>query len=1294
MKRLLTLLLMLVSLASATWADLTVGDVKVTATGNVSPSGLKSGTIYYDASTNTLTLNNATLAYEPSANSNEGVITTSKGTTLTITVKGTNSVTSSKTYAALKFYTSTITFNGDGSLDLAGRSDDLYGLNESTIIIKGSVRLTAMKNGIGTNNYCKKLTVAENAVVKAKQISYVRELELLNGQEIVEPAGATFENNAVRVNGSLAKNVVIMKLETYPIKVLGKSISNLNASNFTVDGLTSGTVKYDAASNTLTLSGVTMTSTADDVYGLWTGSAVGSLTVKLVGTNTINTKNMAIGVNSNLTFTGTGNLTATSTGSYGISCMGSSKKVTIENSSYCVINSKNYAVYGNQSELVLKKAKSDDYGYRFTNTSGGAAIYNLTALTLDNTDFFYQESLDISGTPGCYFDAAAYTVKQNGGALASKVAFKSIKEALPIYVCGKQLNVVSSYDIIEAGSPSITGGGGNAVCYDPSTKTLTLNNATIDNTGAPGDPAYCLKFDDFQGTVQLVGDNKVVSIRHCAIQTVNDKSEVTFKGSGSLTAKGPNYGLMPWAGKIILSDNVKVTAEGSSYGIGSNNAGKYNETVVISGNAQVKANTIGGLHALTLEGGQQIVAPAGAVFKLISGDTNHGVCESESSNTLAKNVVIQKVETYPIEVCDMAVNSYNAADILGDGTFKYDNSTKTLTINGATIDNTSLTNVVLNENVEDLKINIVGTNNLKVNSQLFELKAKTTFTGTGTVNGEVTDWQSIGIFLNKNANYQVIADGPTFNIKGARGVTGFQAPTFVMNSGKFVFEPSGTNENIFNAISNSAFTLGDGMAIVEPEGGYYDSSLRSITVDGTERYRGKVVIQKAQSYGLMVSGIPVTSLNCADILGDGKAVYDAEANVLTLDGATLTGIENRVADLKVIVKGETTVENNADNAVLIDSYSNITFEGDGTLTLRSTNKTSLGMRLAATFSGAGSVLTMLIQGPKVNITAGQGLYGTGFDPILDIYYPSTLSYAPVEGGNANPISGFLGFNLSKLTMVSPAGAYYNTSNRYVQLNDARYTGALLIDIEAYDLWIAGTRVTEVNKDDILGNGVFSYVSWYKTLKISGDYDHTTETRLVDSKIEDLIINVERPSRLTTTFDPTIIHLSANTEIRGGRLILECTSEDQDCIGIYQDGGDKLTISNADIEVGDGFSYAITGEPGIALEVISSDISAKAHAEGCFKDFESMTLTDCYIESHRGATYTDGALVDADGHIIGSDAMPETVVIKRGTDAVNGLAAGTAATDVFDVAGRKLDTVGRGINIVRSADGRVRKVLKK
>lgn len=1066
MKRLLTLLLMLVSLASATWAGLTVGDVTVTATGNVSPSGLKSGTIYYDASTNTLTLNNATLAYEPSANSNDGVITTSKGTTLTITVKGTNSVTSSKAYAGLWFNNSTITFNGDGSLDVAGRSDDLYGLNESTIIIKGSVRLTAMNKGIGTNNYCKKLTVAENAVVKAKHISYVRELELLNGQEIVEPAGATFENNAVRVNGSLAQNVVIQKVETYPI-----------------------------------------------------------------------------------------------------------------------------------------------------------------------------------------------------------------------YVCGKQVNSKNCADIL----------GDGKVTYNNSTKTLTLNNATIDNSGASGEPAYCLKFDDFQGTVQLVGDNKVVSIRHCAIQTVNDKSEVTFKGSGSLTAKGPNYGLMPWAGKIILSDNVKVTAEGVTYGIGSNNSGKFNETVVVSGNAQVKASTIGAIHALILEDGQQIVAPAGAVFKLFSEDTNHGVCESESSNTLAKNVVIMKAETYPIEVCDMAVNSYNAADILGDGTFKYDNSTKTLTINGATIDDTSLTNVVLNKNVEDLKINIVGTNNLKVNSQLFELKAKTTFTGTGTVNGEVTDWQSIGIFLNKNANYQVIADGPTFNIKGARGVTGFAAPTFVMNSGKFVFEPSGTNENIFNAIGNSAFTLGDGMAIVEPEGGYYDSSLRSITVDGTERYRGKVVIQKVESYGLEVSGIPVTSLNCADILGDGKVIYDNSTKTLTLNGATIINAESSessviqnagVNPLTISVQGEASVVAEQDGKAAIISSHPVTIQGSGKLTLKS--KSDCGLYVPHT--------SATIKDIELEASGAWGIAGYGgSEETLTI----ENAIVRAEGPNG-AICDFKTITLGEgLSILTPADG--KVSGGAVVDASGAVAKEVVIGVDTstkYDLFVNGAQVTSVNAADILGNGVFKYDDATKTLTIKGNYDNTAESRLVDSSIDGLIVNVEGASKLSTTRDVTLLRFTANTEIRGGKLILECTSEDQDCIGIYQDGGDKLTISNADIEIGDGFSYAITGEPGIALEVISSDIVAKAHAEGCFKDFESMTLTDCYIESHRGATYTDGALVDTDGHIIGSDAQPETVVIKRGTDAVNGIAAGTAATDVFDVAGRKLDAVGRGINIVRSADGRVRKVLKK
>lgn len=41
--------------------------------------------------------------------------------------------------------------------------------------------------------------------------------------------------------------------------------------------------------------------------------------------------------------------------------------------------------------------------------------------------------------------------------------------------------------------------------------------------------------------------------------------------------------------------------------------------------------------------------------------------------------------------------------------------------------------------------------------------------------------------------------------------------------------------------------------------------------------------------GLWVGGVEVTSENASNILGDGKASYDAATKTLTLNGATLSG---------------------------------------------------------------------------------------------------------------------------------------------------------------------------------------------------------------------------------------------------------------------------------------------------------------------------------------------------------------------------------------------------------------------
>ena len=62
-------------------------------------------------------------------------------------------------------------------------------------------------------------------------------------------------------------------------------------------------------------------------------------------------------------------------------------------------------------------------------------------------------------------------------------------------------------------------------------------------------------------------------------------------------------------------------------------------------------------------------------------------------------------EEYPLYLCGTKVTSENAADIMGDGNFSYDNETKTLTVRGDLECKTKMPTVLLsNDGIEDLTI--------------------------------------------------------------------------------------------------------------------------------------------------------------------------------------------------------------------------------------------------------------------------------------------------------------------------------------------------------------------------------------------------------------------------------------------------------------------------------------------------------------------------------------------------------------------------------------------------------------
>lgn len=1057
-----------------------------------------------------------------------------------------------------------------------------------------------------------------------------------------------------------------------------QSVGNVNLTNVTYSGyvtpqgLEHGDIYFDYSTNTLTFTDVRFTTSA-------------TYAVRSTGTNKLT-----------LIFKGSNQITATYGG---ISCSGPDLEMYGESSATLNITSEDpsngyftpltvyakelyihdltlmatghhYGINGgtagttpNQSTLKISNAQVTS---RITSTTtGDAAMAGFKACTLEKCE----------PTNGTYYDSAKCGFKAAEGDDFAKAVNIAAEEPFNLWILGKQVTSLNCSNF------TVDGLSAGTVSYDNSTKTLTLDGATLTYNESSDQAIRCY----FAGLkVNVIGDNTITNTMAVFLIT----GETTIDGSGTLTLKSEgDCGIYAKQTNLTIK-NVTIDATGA-WGI----AGYNGSTEVLTiDNASIHAagenGAICDFKTITLSDGLEVLEPVG-------GQISGGAVVDANGKTAKEALIGVDTSTkYDLYVNENQVTSRNATDILGDGIFSYDEATSTLTIAGDCSSNLEYP-IIYNKGVEDLTINVAKESTLAISTFYWIISSEKNFTITGkklTLKGGAP---TAGAIITTNA-FLTIKDASieaTENIGAGINASGNTRITI---------------DNSDIVVTTSNYGCMQGWSDIVLKNSYIDQPnpyqiLNGCVCDengdvlGAKSTPETLVIKAGEApvpYDLVINDTQVTSRNAADILGDGKVTFDAEAGELKLSGSSaLTMIENRTKDLKVVVTGENTIENNADYVTLIQSFENISFEGDGTLNLKSTGANSCGMGLYGSYTDSQHTnLSMTLVGPAFNISTANGITSNGSYPILNIYYPSKVVFT----GTGTPIKMFASLNLSSLMIVSPDGGRYDSTNRlFVDADGNAYNGPMVIDLQTYDLWIAGTQVSDVNKDDILGDGVFSYVSWYKTLHIAGDYDNTADCRIIESNIEDLIINVDVDSKLTTaTDDYLIIYLKANTEIRGGTLTLESSGPDQSNTAIYQEFGDKLTISNASIVIGGGFSYAITGEPNVALEVINSDIVANAHNEGCFKDFGSMTLTDCYIDTPRGAVYKDEALRDADGHIIGSDAMDETVIIKHGTDAINGIDAQDGQTDVYDLAGRRLNNVSRGVNIVRTADSKTQKVLKK
>ena len=913
----------------------------------------------------------------------------------------------------------------------------------------------------------------------------------------------------------------------------------------------SGTVRFDPFTKTLTLINATIDA---DSRGYAIDNLNPDLKIQVIGTNVVKSSQAAIVLHKPITIKGDGTLNVTSTVDCGIYINNSS--LTIEN---CTVNTTGiWGISGNTNStrdiVTIRDATVTAQG-----SSG--SICDIVKLTLDD--------VVITSPEGAVYDNTKKCVTLNGTMVTDKIYILPSK--CRIAIAGTPVTLDNCNDL--SGINGVSG----TIYYDPATKTLTLENATID----AGNRAPAIRHAIRDLTILLKGSNNITGTG--SNPTLEISTSTTIKGFGSLNIASANE-----CGIYIISSTtltiedctMNITAK---WGIAGPNGSSPRENVVIRNavvSAQGSDGSICDIARLTLDR-VAILSPAGAAFD------SSLKCVALNGTKVTDRVVIDAI-SYGLQIAGVDITSKNYDKINTidgvSGTVKYDPTTKTLTLENATIDTGDNTGDnaqgIFNSEVPDLNIQVNGTNKITSHSSAVTISQTTTISGTGTLNATSTD--NCGIYVFNSA---LTIEDCTVSAIGKWGIAG---PGY-NNRAEFVIRSAnvsaqGSDGSICDI---SKFTLNN-VAITSPTGAAYDSSLQGVALNG-KVVTDNVVIG-AISYGLQIAGVSITSANYDKINTidgvSGTVNYDPLTNTLTLDNATIDASQgiyyNATPDFTIEVFGTNNIKSSRAAIFLLKPT---TIKGDGTLNTTSTNDCGIYVVRSA----------LTIKDCTVNAIGNWGIAGQSGATNETLTIHNAAVTAQGKGGSICDIANL---TLLETAILAPDGAAFNSSLKCVALNGTKVTDKVVIHPFTCGIEIAGTPVTLDNCNDLSVidgvSGTVKYDPVTKTLLL-----HKAEINLSghipgihNKDVSDLTIKVIGRTTTITVGYKAGIAINKPTKIKGsvgGRL--EITSIG-DC-GIYMPNS-PLTIEDCIVDTKG--KYGIAGYDGSDSEILTIR-SAGVHAEG-------------------------------------------------------------------------------------------------
>ena len=396
-------------------------------------------------------------------------------------------------------------------------------------------------------------------------------------------------------------------------------------------------------------------------------------------------------------------------------------------------------------------------------------------------------------------------------------AFAMAQETYGIKIAGEDITGYNRYDLTE-----ISGVSGN-VSFDPNTRTLTLDNATIEANDCN---AILNETCDYL-TIELIGTN-TIDVTGAAGINLKEETTIWSNCGGKLSVKSNGCALL-FGGCPLEISNCWLEAEGA-WGISARSNVAEEVLTIRNSHVEAKGSTgsICDIANLVLDN-CSITQPDGAWF---STQNNAVVLNGEM---VTDKVVI--VPSYGIKIAGVDVTALNCKDLSVidgvDGKISYDAETNTLTMEDVTINTTDFYGIV-NNDVMDMKINLVGNNTITTTNACITIYKTSTISGSGTL--RLKSSSDCGLYMKSSSltveSVKLYAEG----IYGVAGFDGVSGETLTLRNA--YVEATGSNGSICD-LQNLIL---DGCSITQPTGAAFDANVYGVALNG-ELVTDKVVIE-------------------------------------------------------------------------------------------------------------------------------------------------------------------------------------------------------------------------------------------------------------------------------------------------------------------------------------------------------------------------------------------------------------------------------------------------------------------